>query len=200
MKIAVDIDDTLNIVERFALASAYIARKKLPYKVCDPYANRFARIYDWTEEDVVRFVRDEGGMVAFTDAAARKGAKEAREGWRAMGHTIVILTARYKEMFVSPDRVSRDWLEKRRIPFDEIVADVPMPDKGAYCRAHGIPILVDDDIGACLSAQKNGVTAVLAIGRHNAARAREINYGGANWTQIDAAVKSAVKRIEEGTH
>lgn len=198
MKIAVDIDDTLNIVDRFGYASEYIKRKGLPFKLRDPHANRFALIYDWTEEDVVRFVRDEGGMVAFTDAAARKGAREALEGWRKMGHEIVILTARYKEMFISPERVSRDWLEKRKIPYDEIVADIPMADKGAYCRENGIPVLVDDDIGACLGAYENGVTAVLAIGRHNARRAREIPFGGANWTQLDAAVKRVIRLLEEG--
>ena len=189
MKIAVDIDDTLNIVRRAELAEEYVKRKGLPFKLSDPDARAFAKVLDWTYEDATKFVRDEGGIVAFTDAEARKGAREALSGWRKAGHEIVILTGRFKEWFVRPERVSRDWLEKRHIPYDEIVAEIPFKEKGRYCAEHGVSVLVDDSVEACLGAQENGVPAVLAIGRHNAARAREIAYGGANWAQIDAAVR-----------
>ena len=189
MKIAVDIDDTLNIARRLELGSAYIERKGLPFQVKDPYANKLVEVFDWTSEDALHFVREEGGAVIYTDAEARKGAREALAGWRALGHKIVILTARDKEWFGNPERVSRDWLEKRRIPYDEIVADVPLNDKGAYCLEHGIPVLIDDDPVACMNAQNRGIMSVLAIGRHNAAVAPKIRYGGANWKQIDAAVK-----------
>ena len=189
MKIAVDIDDTLNIVERLKCAKAYIERKGLPFHLGNPDSNKYVEIFDWTLPDVLHFVREEGGVASFTDAAARKGAKEALTCWREMGHEVIILTARLKEWFSNPERLSRDWLEKRRIPYDALVAGVSVEDKGRYCLAHGISILVDDDIEACLNAQQLGVRAVLAIGRHNAHRAREIYYGGANWQQIDAAVK-----------
>lgn len=192
MKIAVDIDDTLNIVERVRYGSAYIERKGLPFKLVKPDSNKYVEVFDWTLPDVLHFIREEGGVVSFTDAAARKGAREALESWRAAGHEVVILTARMKEWFISPERVSRDWLEKRRIPYDELVAEIPFEDKGKYCLEHGISVLVEDDPDTCLRAQDLGVTAVLAVGRHNLARAREIHYGGANWQQIDQAVKSII--------
>ena len=192
MKIAVDIDDTLNIVRRLELGGAYIERKGLPFRLQDPVSNKLVEIFDWTIDDVLHFIRDEGGLVLYTDAEARKGAKEALAGWRELGHEVVILTSRRKEWYGNAERVSRDWLQKRRIPYDEIIAEVPLGEKGAYCREHGISILVDDDPDACLSAQENGINAVLAIGRHNASRAREIIYGGANWTQIDAAVRHII--------
>lgn len=196
MKIAVDIDDTLNIVERVERGSAYIARKGLPFKLVKPDSNKFVDVFDWTIGDVLRFIREEGGIASFTDARVRKGAREALSGWRAAGHEIVILTARTREWFGNPERVSRDWLEKRRIPYDQIVAEVRFAEKGKYCAEHDIPILVDDDPAACLDAQAHGVSAVLAIGRHNAARAKEVYYGGANWAQIDAAVKRLISEYE----
>ncbi len=188
MRIAVDIDDTLNRVDRVGRAGAYIERKGLPFKLKDEFSNRFVDVYDWTLDDVLEFVR-EGGITAFTDAEARRYARETLEGWRAAGHEVVILTSRQEDWFVNPEKVSRDWLEKRRIPYDELVADIPFGEKGKYCKEHGIPILVDDDLTACLEAQKLGVRAVLAVGRHNIERAREIRYGGANWKQIDAVVR-----------
>lgn len=198
MKIAVDIDDTLNEVKRLKLAGAYIERKGLPFSVVAPESNKLVDIFDWTEEDVLHFVREEGGLVLYTDAAAKKGAKETLERWRAQGHEIVILTSRRREWFNNPERVSRDWLVKRKIPYDEIVAEVPFGEKGAYCAAHGISLLIDDDPDACLDAQRHRVAAILMIGRHNAARAHEIYFGGSNWTQVEAAAKT-IFRQKDGT-
>lgn len=191
MRIAVDIDDTLNIVDRVGRAGAYIERTGLPFKLVNDHSCAFAETYDWSYEDVLKFIRD-GGIVTFTDAEARKWAKEVLEGWRRDGHEVVILTARLKEWFGNPEKVSRDWLEKRHIPYDELVAEVPFGEKGRYCAEHGISVLVDDSVDACLNAQENGVRAVLAVGKHNVDRAREIHYGGANWRQIDAAVRHII--------
>ncbi len=187
MRIAVDIDDTLNVIDRVGRAGAYIERKHLPFRLKNEYSNKFVEVYDWKIENVLEFIRD-GGIVAFTDAAARKGAREALTRLREAGHEIVILTSRMEEWFVNPEQVSRDWLEKRRIPYDEIAAGIPMEEKGKYCIEHGISVMIDDDITACLAAQNAGVRAVLAVGRHNIDRAREIKFGGANWKQIEAIV------------
>ncbi len=194
MKIAVDIDDTLNVVERVSRAGAYIERNKLPFRLADADSNMFAKVYDWTEDDVLKFIRD-GGISAFTEAEVRPHARETLEGWKEAGDEIVILTARQKEWFGNPVNLSRDWLEKRKIPFDEIVAETD--DKGRYCIDHGIPVLVEDNPDICLRAQELGVHAVLAVGKHNRARAGEIAFGGANWKQIDAAVRYIRSVLEE---
>ena len=197
MKIAIDIDDTLNVVDRAGRAGAYIARKELPFKLVNEHANKFVDVYDWTLPDVMEFVRG-GGISAFTEAEARKGAREMLAGLRAAGHEVVILTSRSKEWFVNPEKVSRDWLEKRRIPYDEIVTGVPFVEKGRYCVEHNIPILVDDDMDACHAAQSLGVNAVLAIRESNRARASEIRYGGESWTQIGAVLARLIVRLSVG--
>ena len=187
MKIAVDIDDTLNVLERVRYAGEYIRRNDLPFRLKDPDANAFVDVYDWTMDDVLKFVHEGGGITAFTDAPARKGAREALMRWKEEGHTVVILTSRLPSWFSNPEKISRDWLEKRRIPYDELVADCQ--EKGKYCAEHGIDVLVDDRLEHCLSAQSYGVHAVLAVSKATVARAREVRYGGANWQQIDMAVQ-----------
>ena len=186
MKIAVDIDDTLNILERVRYAGEYIRRNQLPFKLKDPDANAFVDVYDWTLDDVLKFVREGGGITAFTDAPVRKGAREALARWKEEGHEIVILTSRLPSWFANPEKISRDWLEKRRIPYDELVADCQ--DKGKYCEEHHVDVLIDDRIEHCLAAQSRGVAAVLAVTKATVSRAREVRYGGANWKQIDMAV------------
>lgn len=194
MKIAVDIDDTLNIVERYERARTYIERKGLPYQVKNPASNKLVEIFDWKIEDVLHYVREEGGLVLYTDAEARKGAKEALAEWRRLGHEVIILTSRKKEWYGNPERVSRDWLEKRHIPYDEIIAEIPLGEKGKYCAEHQIQILVDDDIEACLDAQNRGVTAVLAVGKHNLAQAKMIRFAGGTWNQIDKLVREIIDK------
>ena len=185
MRIAVDIDDTLNAVDRVRYAGEYIRRKNLPFRLVDENAHMLEKVYDWSHDDVLEFVHD-GGITAFTDAPARKGAKEVLERWRTAGIEVIVLTSRVAEWFGNPEKLSRDWLEKRHIPYDGLVASCA--DKGAYCAQNNIDILIDDSVEQCLSAQEKGVYAVLAVSRATLERAREVHYGGANWKQIDAAV------------
>ncbi len=186
MKIAVDIDDTLNIVDRAGRAGAYIARNRLPFRMVDPHAQTLLRMFDWQEGDVARFL-ESGGITAFLEAEARPHARAVLESWQTAGDEIVILTSRPNKWFGNAVNLSRDWLEKRRIPCNEIVAEVE--NKGEYCVQHGISVLVDNDLSHCLGAQALGVYAVLAVSRDTLARAHEVHYGGENWVQIDGAVR-----------
>ena len=88
MKIAVDIDDTLNVLERVRYAGEYIRRNDLPFRLKDPDANAFVDVYDWTMDDVLKFVHEGGGITAFTDAPVRKGAREALTRWKEEGHAL----------------------------------------------------------------------------------------------------------------
>lgn len=193
MKIAVDLDDTLSVVDRVTLASQYIARENLPFKLVNEDAHELEQVFDWKIDDVLKFVRTGGGITVFTDAEARRGAKEVLEGLRSAGHEIVVLTARQKNWFVNPEKVSRDWLEKRHIPYDELVAEAT--DKGKYCAENGIRILIDDNLETCLKAQEEGVAAVLVVDKHNVERAREVRYGGANWKQLAAILGALLQRV-----
>lgn len=191
MNIAVDIDDTLNLVQRAKFAEAYIKRNHLPFEITDPYADKFVKVVNWSEEDAIAFIKD-GGMVVFTDAPVRKGAREALEHWRAQGHAITVLTSRPKEWFVNPEAISRDWLQKRKIPYDTLVAQCA--DKGSYCREHHIDVLVDNDVDHCVAAQNAGVCAVLAAGRHCMNRLNEAEYYASDWEGIERCVAEIARR------
>ncbi len=191
MKIAVDIDDTLNIVQRAKFAEAYIKRNRLPFEITDPYADKFVKVVNWRVEDAVAFIKD-GGMVVFTDAPVRKGAREALERWREQGHEITILTARPKDWFINPEAISRDWLQKRKIPYDKLVAQCAQ--KGEYCREHHIDVLVDNDVDHCVAAQNAGVSAVLAAGRHCKDRLNEVAFSASDWEGIERCVAEIARR------
>lgn len=187
MKIAVDIDDTLNVVDRVRYASEYIRRNALPFRLVNADADKLSEAFDWGHEDVVRFIREGGGITAFTDAPARKNAAAVLAEWRAAGHEITVLTSRPAVFFGNPEKLSRDWLEKRHIPYDVLVA--ACENKAEYCVQHGIEILIDNNLGHCLAAQESGVYAVLFVGRSNVKDAARVRYGGATWRQVEAVVR-----------
>lgn len=186
MKIAIDIDDTLTEIDRIAATEKYLSENGFSFRLVDPYAHALSAMYDWTHNDVTRFIKS-GGYKVFTDAPLRKGAKETLRKWRAAGHEIVILTARPSAWFDDAESVSKAQMDRCGVPCDRVVADVW--EKGEYCRAHGIEILIEDNFEICKKAQALGVKAVLFVDRHNLEHAKEIRYAGSDWGHIASAVE-----------
>lgn len=190
MRIAIDIDDTLTSVDRVTAVEKYIKDNELPFKFVNPDSHTLSGLLDWTKEDVTTFIHS-GGAELFTGSTARKGAKEVIQNWKEKGHEIIILTARSTGWFGDPVGVSRRQLDKNQIPYDEVVADVW--EKGEYCVANGIDILIEDNVEICKKAQELGVKAVMFLDKHNFAFAKEINYAGATWEQIALEVERISK-------
>ncbi len=188
MKIAIDLDDTISRVDRVSRPLGYITRNQLPFRLIDENAQAFVRVFDWGMEDVLRFFRA-GGISAFTEAELRPFAKEVISAWRKAGHEITILTARSKEMFQNPEKLTRDWLEKRKIPYDKLVIE---KDKGAYCAEHGIDLFLDNDVENCLAVQARGICTILMVSQDSLFRAHEVGFTCANWKRV----KETVEKIE----
>ena len=185
MKIAIDIDDTLTKVDRVTPAQRYITENGLPFQLVNPDAHAIREIFDWSQEEVMRFIWA-GGYKTFSEAPVRESARATIESWRAAGHYITILTARSADWFAEPVELSRAQLGQNRIPYDEIVADVY--EKGKYCKEHGIQILIEDNFEICKLAQELGVTAVMFLDKHNLAHKDEIAYTVSSWDEVAAIV------------
>ena len=193
MKIAVDIDDTLNTIERAQYAGAYIRENNLPFHITDPNANAFVRVANWSEADVIAFIHA-GGYKAFRDALPREGAREVLTRWKGEGHTVLILTARLKSWFQDPYALSLHWLKKYGFPFEELVADVE--EKGAYCREHAVDVLIDDNLTHLRSAREHGVAPVLAVRAATMGAKEEFPFRGETWEEIEAAVSKIAQEKE----
>ena len=193
MKIAVDIDDTLNTIERAQYAGAYIRENNLPFHITDPNANAFVRVANWSEDDVIKFIHA-GGYQAFRDALPREGAREVLTRWKGEGHTVLILTARLKSWFQDPYALSLHWLKKYGFPFEELVADVE--EKGAYCREHAVDVLIDDNLTHLRSAREHGVAPVLAVRAATMGAKEEFPFRGETWEEIEAAVAKIAQEKE----
>ena len=181
MKIAIDIDDTITKVDRVTPSQQYITQNHLPFQLVNPDAHAIRDIFDWTQEDVMRFIWSGGGQI-FTEAPARQGAKEVIEELCAQGHRITILTARSGDWFPDPIALSRKQLERNQIPYDELVADVY--EKGKYCVENDIEVLIEDNFEICKLAQELGVKAIMFLDKHNIDHQDEIEYTVSDWAQV----------------
>ena len=181
MKIAIDIDDTLTKVDRVTPSQQYITQNGLSFQLVNPDAHAIRDIFDWTQEDVMRFIWS-GGSQIFTNAPARQGAKEVIEELRKAGHRVTILTARSSDWFSDPVTLSREQLERNRIPYDELVVDVY--EKGKYCVEHDIEVLIEDNFDICKTAQELGIKAVMFLDKHNLSHKDEIAYTVSDWEQV----------------
>ncbi len=194
MKIAVDLDDTLSVVDRVTQAQEYIRRMGLPFKLTNKDAHAIVDVFDWELADVLQFVHM-GGETVFTEAAPRKGAREALLAFREAGHSVTVLTARTTEWFSDPEKVSRNWLQKHNMPYDELVTGISQ--KGAWCLQRGYGALIDDSVETCLSAQAQGVNAILFADSSSRARAAEVRYHGETWEEIKEAVEKIASQIQQ---
>ena len=187
MKIAIDIDDTLTKVDRVTPAQQYIRENELPFRLLDPDAHAIREIFDWSQEEVMRYIWA-GGYKTFSEAPVREGASAAIQKWRAAGHHVTILTARSADWFSDPMALSYEQLKKNQVPYDEVVADVY--EKGKYCKEHGISVLIEDNFEICKLAQELGVAAIMFLDKHNEEHKGEIKYTASNWEEVAAAVES----------
>ena len=186
MKIAIDIDDTLTKVDRVTPAQKYITENSLPFQLVNPDAHAIREIFDWTQEEVMRFIWS-GGYKTFSEAPVRKSAKETIEKWRAAGHRVTILTARSADWFAEPVELSRAQLAAHQIPYDELIVDVY--EKGKYCVENGIGILIEDNFEICRLAQELGVKAIMFLDKHNFEHKDEIQYTVSDWEQAALIVE-----------
>ena len=187
MKIAIDIDDTLTKVDRVTPAQQYITQNKLPFRLVNPDAHMIREIFDWPQEEVMRYIWA-GGYKTFSEAPVREGAGFAIQKWRAAGHHVTILTARSADWFSDPAALSYIQLDKNQIPYDEVVVDVY--EKGKYCKEHDIRILIEDNFEICKLAQEFGVAAIMFLDKHNLEHRDEIKYTASSWEEVSAAVDS----------
>jgi hypothetical protein len=163
--IAIDLDDTLNDFTETLQAAPF------PY---DPaYALAEGVFHDYLGR-LRRGVRDEGALLAteysffkykihqrcYELARARPDGVAFMRWLRDSGWRIVICTHRDLRR---ANACTRLWLEENKIPYDHLFMAW---NKIVFCRAWGIPILVDDDPFNVTHGEPHGVTVYYPLRRH----------------------------------
>lgn len=102
-------------------------------------------------------------------------------------YEINIITARYEQDDVDIIKLTKDWLSKYEIPYDNIYFSIN--NKGEFCKNNGIHIMIDDNVNEINSCIENNVFTIAPVRLYN----KELNnYENCqycnNWFDIENAV------------
>ncbi len=154
MKIGVDIDGVLNYRQEFMLeCGTHYCLESGKGSLINPTGAHLSTMFGWDRATVHDFWNKYGILQMYEWPAQRFAAEVIRQ-LQQDGHEIWIITGRNRRDALiegMPDNdweeVTKLWLHKNRIPYDNIAFDLGRPapyDKGTFCTQHNIPIMIED--------------------------------------------------------
>ncbi len=193
MNIGIDIDDTLtDIRDKLNLAAEKYANElgKENKNEEDKYVednnngNVYQIKYGFTYEELKYFlsVIHEG---ITKKEEPRKNCVEIIRKLHNEGHKIYIITARDSEFHEDPYKLSKDWLDKNNIYYDELIVNAR--NKLEVCQRENIDLFIDDQLANCTKVSEAGIK-VIRITEYN-----DIQHGDIinkkNWNEIYNYIK-----------
>ena len=166
MNIGIDIDNTITEVQNKLNKAAYDYAIKLGKNIenadnplediknnKDTYKKKFQFSYD----ELKYFLKNIQEEIT-NKATPRENAVEVINRLKKEGHKIYIITARDSEFHDNPYLLSKNWLDKDNIEYDQIIVNAR--EKGIVCKNENIDLFIDDQLNNCLDALKEGIKVI----------------------------------------
>ena len=166
MNIGIDIDNTITEVQNKLNKAAYDYAIKLGKNIenadnplediknnKDTYKKKFQFSYD----ELKYFLKNIQEEIT-NKATPRENAVEVINRLKKEGHKIYIITARDSEFHDNPYLLSKNWLYKNNIEYDQIIVNAR--EKGIVCKNENIDLFIDDQLNNCLDALKEGIKVI----------------------------------------
>ena len=193
MNIGIDIDDTLtDIRDKLNLAAEKYANElgKENKTEEDKYVedsnngNIYQIKYGFTYEELKYFLSVIQEEITKKEEP-RKNCVEIIRKLHNEGHKIYIITARDSEFHEDPYKLSKDWLDKNNIYYDELIVNAR--NKLEVCQRENIDLFIDDQLANCTKVSEAGIK-VIRITEYN-----DIQHGDIinkkNWNEIYNYIK-----------
>ena len=193
MNIGIDIDDTLtDIRDKLNLAAEKYANElgKENKNEEDKYVedsnngNIYQIKYGFTYEELKYFLSVIQEEITKKEEP-RKNCVEIIRKLHNEGHKTYIITARDSEFHEDPYKLSKDWLDKNNIYYDELIVNAR--NKLEVCQRENIDLFIDDQLANCTKVSEAGIK-VIRITEYN-----DIQHGDIinkkNWNEIYNYIK-----------
>ena len=165
MRIGIDIDNTICDTGTYLEKKIYEWDKfnNRETKLTSNYKNIYQKFaYDLKEKErfdniYVPIMQVEANAIRDTDKVINNLKKE--------GHQIYIISYRGKFQYENALEVTKMWLKKNNIPYDEII--VEEWDKGKVCKENNIDIFIDDEPVHLKQVKEQGVDVIMYSTKYN---------------------------------
>jgi len=168
MKIGIDID---NVISNFneVLLNEYIEHDKTLRNSGIINKDAYIRkMFDWSFEEEDLFYRNNIERIA-KKLDIIDGAKEYIDKIKANGNLIYIITGRDNGEYSDPINMTKDWLNKFDVYYDELFFTnaYDKKSKADICSKNQIDIMIDDSIGMCTSCINRGIKTFIMDTQYN---------------------------------
>jgi len=193
MKIGIDID---NVISNFndTLLEEYLKHDKELRNSGIINENEYIRkMFDWSVEEETSFYTNNIERIA-KELNVIDGAKEYIDKIKSEGNLIYIITGRNNGEYSDPINMTKDWLKKFDIYYDELIFTnaYDKKSKADICVKNKIDIMIDDSIGMCINCINRGIKTFLMDTKYN----RKVDISRVhNWKEIYEVIKLKKKII-----
>lgn len=167
MIIGIDIDNVISDLDKTFLEEFLKEDKnKRNAGIVDPKAKHMTEgMFDWTQNEIDEFLINNMDRMSM-DFELIPQSKYYIDKLKDDGNRIIIITGRDRRIFKNPEDVTKKWLEKNNIYYDELVFKKSQ-NKIKECKKCKVDIMLDDLATNVKKLRENNINAYLVKTRYN---------------------------------
>lgn len=166
MNYGIDIDDTISktadkFIEYGKVFNKEVLKRGYNDKLSEIPDHYYLKyIFGWNEAEEMKFLEEYGYYKKMIEnVEVKENVKQTLKTIKENGNNIYLITARFITDKFSVNDLTKNWLEKNDIPFDELIVDAN--DKAKICKDKEIDIFIDDSYKNCVQVANQGIKTYL---------------------------------------
>ncbi len=162
MKIGIDIDNVISNFNDCLLEEYKKHDKELRNNGIVNEKEYIHKMFDWSKEEEETFYYENIERIA-KNLNLIDGAKEYITKLKEDGDEIYIISGRDNGEYQEPLKMTEEWLEKYKIPYDSLILTNSNDKhaKSVECIKNNIDIMIEDSLSVCLDLKNSGVNVFI---------------------------------------
>lgn len=166
MNYGIDIDDTISktadkLIEYGKTFNKQVLKRGYNDKLSEVPDHFYLKyIFGWNESEEMKFLEEYGYYKKMIEnVEVKENVKQTFKTIKEKGDNIYLITARFITDKFSVNDLTKNWLEKNNIPFDELIVNAD--NKAEICKNKKIDIFIDDSYKNCMQVANQGIKTYL---------------------------------------
>ena len=193
MNIGIDIDDTITLTyeDTFPRAIDFVKnvlKKDIQLDLTQAYEHDYIEnVFKLDSEEMDLFWRQ--NLAELTSIVKPKdNSIEVINRLKDEGHNIFIMTARWDCDYCNSEKLSKEWLEKYNVKYDEIFLNLKSKKQTAIDQK--IDLFIDDSIRNCREVSEAGIKCLLFKSEVNSKCAGKVDFDIVDsWNEVYSRIK-----------